>query len=1376
MVSPTNDGSKKDSIAPTTAGQQGTPDASLESIASADRRLGDFRILHEVGRGGMGVVYEAEQLSLGRRVALKVLPFAAMLDSRQLVRFKTEAQAAAKLHHPNIVPVYFVGCERSVHFYAMQLINGQSLSSAIHSLRDQVQAGVALGSASLQSSPNESTGDRASSATLHSKSNNTKTNHCRTMVKMIIQAADALEHAHLSGIVHRDIKPGNLLLDSNQDLWVTDFGLARIEQNQQLTMTGDVVGTIRYMSPEQAASSRTIDHRTDIYSLGVTLYEALTLQPPFVSSDRQELLNKIARQDPAAPSKLNPQIAEELDAIVLKAIEKEPQARYDSAEAFAEDLRCYLDNRPVSARRPSLATKTQKWLRRHPAVLRSGLVILFLLAIVSTLSTIFVSRAYNEAEDALEMAAVAAENLEDSRKIAEATSDKNEGLLYVRGLSLIAASLREGDGAGAADQMQQNPAFSERPELRGIEWAFLHRALFVGNRLIAEQDSEFTATAYSQPSNPDLPCFFAFGDAAGRIQLWDATSRRRVCDLDGHQTSIESLAFHPNGEFLASCSEDGIVRIWNVIEQREVRSKADCHDEGTIYALAYSPDGTSLATCGDDLLLRIWSSEDFEMTGEFSGHTRPIRSLAFSPDGQSIVSGSSDRRLKIWDLKTGKEKHHLPGHNGMVLSVCFSPSGQYVISGANDETIRIWSTESGKQVAIINGHRDGVQAVTMLDDERTIVAGDRSGQLRLWRISGRRITDQYQIEYLHFESVRLAPNGRIWAGLRDNGDVLVRDLAMQRTTVIDQWEHFEYHDGRRESLAFSPDGLRLYCSNRILTRTSTDGDDWQRLHILDVPTGTPGDFSSDNEILATGYKNLIKTWNQQGELKREWKVDANKILGIRFSPNTSEFACWSNDHFFEIWNAEEGKRTHRIELPRSHPFDIEWSPNGDRLAICSQAQEVFVWDRDSKTLEQVKTDGERCNAVAWIEGGTAIALSIPGRFRFIRWLDGSRPDEILGSNRSAQDFSTSNQQGQLLSHDYYLGVTVQDLEIIELESQRGDTLLGHADRIWSLSISPDGKDLISCSRDGTVRGWTLQSSDPWDWLTQRRHRDDFVDDFTWTAAGDHLLLTQLDRFNLFDWMTGEDLREVTDFDAGLSHQQGFVCEAIACDNDDSWIASGHRDGRVHVWNRDQPKAIKTFQAFESDVSVVRFSRDGKWLVASSRMNNGLKIWDTETWNEIAALVADDCDDLCFSSDGKWLAYCAGREAALLNIAEAKTVKRLKGHSITVHGVAFSNDSKKVATACEDRKLRIWDIESGDLVDTIVGHRAKIKRVAFSPDDRTLVSGDEAGNVKLWNLESGQEFYTLVQYDTAIKRIAFHPSGSALVILTEDGLLHHFRCD
>ncbi|MDB5356784.1 MAG: serine/threonine protein kinase [Phycisphaerales bacterium] len=477
---------------------RGAAEGDLESASP----LGDFRLVREIGRGGMGVVYEAVQLSLGRRVAVKVLPFAAALDSRHLQRFKNEAQAAAQLHHTNIVPVYAVGCERSVHFYVMQLIDGQSLSDVIRGLRaaggrtaralagngdnadpldatastprppmGRGSASTAVNSDSFGPAPTRPPHERLAQPVenLSTLRSNKPSNYYRAVARLGLQAAEALDYAHQMGVVHRDIKPANLLLDVRGNLWITDFGLAQFYLDSGLTQTGDMVGTYRYMSPEQASGRAVVlDQRTDIYSLGVTLYELLTLERALQGQTREELLRELESVDPRPPRAIDKAIPPELQTILSKAAAKEPGDRYPTARALADDLGRFLRDEPIRARPPSVLDKAVKWTRRHRPLAISALVMLCITAVGLLVSTLLIARAQSKTAAAY----VAERNKATEATIAHARADKRykqarDELDFVTHV--------------AADEMANKPEFGQvRREL--LEAALVYYQSFLEER------------------------------------------------------------------------------------------------------------------------------------------------------------------------------------------------------------------------------------------------------------------------------------------------------------------------------------------------------------------------------------------------------------------------------------------------------------------------------------------------------------------------------------------------------------------------------------------------------------------------------------------------------------------------------------------------------------------------------------------------------------------------------------------------------------------------------------------------------------------------------------------------------------------------------
>ena len=398
--------------------------------------LGEFRLLREIGRGGMGVVYEAEQVSLGRRVALKVLPVTALVDAKQLARFQIEAQVAAALHHPHIVPIFAVGCDQGVHYYAMQLIEGRCLAEILRDLKQRTESGAC---------PEADTPIKTSSRLLP-----------REAARLARQAAEALDHAHAVGVLHRDIKPANLLVDDRGHLWVTDFGLARFQGSSDLTKSGDLLGTLRYMSPEQAAGGRILDPRTDIYSLGTTLYELLTARPAFDSHDRQELMHQIASIEPVSPRKLDPAIPRDLETIVGKAMAKEPERRYSTAQELADDLERFCNDQPILARPPTPAEQVARWSRRHWKATATAAALGVMMALVSAGGIAQLYKEQRLTQSALQQAQQARRRERQALLFTFAASDQ----IAERALRMIAA-----------------PASAQAPNERKLDDAFCRKAL-----------------------------------------------------------------------------------------------------------------------------------------------------------------------------------------------------------------------------------------------------------------------------------------------------------------------------------------------------------------------------------------------------------------------------------------------------------------------------------------------------------------------------------------------------------------------------------------------------------------------------------------------------------------------------------------------------------------------------------------------------------------------------------------------------------------------------------------------------------------------------------------------------------------------------------
>jgi serine/threonine protein kinase/WD40 repeat protein len=760
----------------------GTLACADDDRAPSMENLGDFRIRREIGRGGMGVVYEADQLSLGRKVALKVLPFAAALDAKQLQRFQHEAQAAAHLHHQNIVPVYFVGAERGVHFYAMQYIEGKTLAGLIAELRHQ--AGLTNQEGDLHPEP-AAGGDavtekganaaetprggpiRAATLARGSTEGSTRTpGHFRMVANLGIQAAEALEHAHQLGIIHRDIKPGNLMVDGRGKVWITDFGLAHIQGDAQLTLTGDLVGTLRYMSPEQALAKRVlVDQRTDIYSLGVTLYELASLEPAFGGRDRQEVLRRIAFEEARPPRRLNRAIPIELETIILKAIEKNPADRYATAQALADDLRRQLEDRPIWARRASLVQKARKWCRRHKAVAWTALA--FTVVLLGTVAVFSLVTAYRTGR---QLEATRQAEVEATRQLYRSLVDQARARRLSRRPGRRFESL---DLLDRAAKIARDIGLEEKDfllELRNETIACL--ALFDVH--VAREWEGYSATSRNIAFDNKLENF-AHIDDLGKVSIHRAADNQEIChfvpevsrpgaffspdsqllalcdhtllevwQLPGHgpavflpKTPCNAFAFSPDGRQLAIVLKEGSIRLIDLPSRQQNK---ELRIEQTVHRVAFHPDNRHLAVSCKDRVQIL----DVQTGKTLAEIPAPPSDLCWHPEGKTLATTrlqSMDWAIRLWDVfsdperaipGTQKQIARLQGHRATGALVTFNHRGDLLVSVSWDGTMRFWDPWTGQALF---GTPSRWERVVFSPNDRFLAPGFRANQLGLWEIA-----------------------------------------------------------------------------------------------------------------------------------------------------------------------------------------------------------------------------------------------------------------------------------------------------------------------------------------------------------------------------------------------------------------------------------------------------------------------------------------------------------------------------------------------------------------------------------------------------------------------------------------------------------------
>jgi serine/threonine protein kinase/WD40 repeat protein/tetratricopeptide (TPR) repeat protein len=1038
-------------------------------------RIGEFRVLREIARGGMGIVYEAVQESLGRHVALKILPHSGRLTPIQIERFQLEARSAARLHHGNIVPVYGMGEHEGVHYYAMEFIAGHGLDAILDDVRrlrggasDNVptlaersneppQGGPAdseslarslvagafanidasgdrtatlaqpdsgtdarstsdarqnLGTGPASSRTPSPSGERSRPLGSEALSLTAQSQLYRSMARIALQAAGALAYAHQQGVLHRDIKPSNLLLDAAGNIWVTDFGLAKLEGSEGPTRTGDIVGTIRYMAPERFDGWA--DCRSDVYSLGATLYELLTLHPLFGSAAQLELIDKVLHDQPEPPRKLDPGIPRDLETIVLKAIAKEPADRYATALALGEDLGRFLEDRPILARRSTALEQSWRWCRRNPwlagaTIAASALTVL--LAIGATIAAVTFRGQRNTISAALTLiqkseAQERRARIEAREQLFQALFDRARAGRFSRQPGQRFDSLAALEQAAAIGRELELPperlaplrdeaiACLALPDLRpepggrvirrppGVErvavdptltrYAFRFKDGTIEVRRVVDDqevtrfhgrgDREIAVFGFSPNGRFLVTSHFPdFG-----ITAWDI-ERRSVLIEDGGPISWSAVGFSPDSRRLVVAHENGDVITYDLATGKRIRQ---WRLPATRF-LAFRADGDQLAAVensSDPPTCRIVDAE----TGQTirSIRLRAMANVTWSPNRTILATPYVGLKIDLWDAASGQHRGTLEGHVGGGLTAGFHPLGALLASSGWEGRLRLWDPILGRS--------------WLNEAGESIVSGHFSRDGRIVLALGERLTP-YQVEpALEFRSlVGVGPGTRGFDGVTIRSDGRV--LAAGHTRGVALWD-----TARGVELGFLAIGqtlrVQFVAPGDLLTSGAGGVRRWPvqldtargvfRIgppSVLPLGSGT-NEFASDDLgrvlALAGHYVAVVCT----PERVLNFRSALQDIRSVSVSPDGQWLATGSHGrNGAEVWRVSDA--TPVAHLPIDGLVRFRFSPDGRWLmseGLPSRLYHVGTW-REAREI-----------------GGEGLCFSPDGRIVVVR-----DPDKVL---------------------------------------------------------------------------------------------------------------------------------------------------------------------------------------------------------------------------------------------------------------------------------------------------------------------------------------------------------------------------------------------